>query len=171
MAIICKFNEKWAQSVKVKVKPPRPRGGQRYSSTLSLTSTLDGVGGQCHAPATLPLGETRYPLHTRLGGPQGQCGQARKISPPPGFDPWTIQPIASHYTNWAIVAHKAQSVLVLNWALWYEDVWWRIIMAPRFPNLCEGHSASVSFELKHYNSRHPKDRMLDPQNSKFWCFV
>jgi hypothetical protein len=25
-----------------------------YSSTLSLTSTLDGVGGQCHVPAALP---------------------------------------------------------------------------------------------------------------------
>jgi hypothetical protein len=25
----------------------------------------------------------------------------RKISPPPGFDPWTIQPVASPYTDWA----------------------------------------------------------------------
>jgi hypothetical protein len=25
-------------------------------STLSLTSALDGVGGQCHAPAALPPG-------------------------------------------------------------------------------------------------------------------
>jgi hypothetical protein len=26
-----------------------------YSSTISLTSALDGVGGQNHAPAALPL--------------------------------------------------------------------------------------------------------------------
>jgi len=26
-----------------------------------------GVGGQCHAPAALPQGKTRYPLYRRLG--------------------------------------------------------------------------------------------------------
>ena len=40
-----------------------------YSSTLSLTSALDAVGGQRHAPAALPPGKTRYPLYRRLGGP------------------------------------------------------------------------------------------------------
>jgi hypothetical protein len=28
-----------------------------------------------------------------------------KISPPPGFDPWTAQPVASGYTGYAILAH------------------------------------------------------------------
>jgi hypothetical protein len=37
-------------------------------------------------------------LYRRLGGPQGQCGQVRKILPPPGFHPQTVQPVASHYT-------------------------------------------------------------------------
>jgi hypothetical protein len=32
-------------------------GGERYSSTLSLTLALDGVGGQLHAPAALPPGK------------------------------------------------------------------------------------------------------------------
>ena len=31
-----------------------PEGEQRYIFTLSLTLALDGVGGQCHAPAALP---------------------------------------------------------------------------------------------------------------------
>ena len=31
-----------------------PEGESRYSSTLSLTLALDGVGGQRHAPAALP---------------------------------------------------------------------------------------------------------------------
>jgi hypothetical protein len=44
-----------------------PEGEQRYSSTLSLTSALDEVGGQRHAPAALPLGKTWYPLYRRLG--------------------------------------------------------------------------------------------------------
>ena len=56
-------------------------------------------GGQRHAPAALPPGQTRYLLYRRLGGPQGWSGQARKISPPPGFDPRTIQPVASRYID------------------------------------------------------------------------
>jgi len=32
---------------------------------------------------SLPSGKTHYPLYRRLGGPQGQSGQVRKISPPP----------------------------------------------------------------------------------------
>ena len=31
-----------------------PQGDQRYSFTLSLTSSLDGVDGHRHAPAALP---------------------------------------------------------------------------------------------------------------------
>ena len=58
-----------------------PEREQRYSFTFSLTSALDGVGGQRHAPAALPPGETRYPLYRRLGGPQGRSGRVRKISP------------------------------------------------------------------------------------------
>ena len=64
-----------------------------------------GVGGQHHAPAALPPGKTRYPLYRRLAGPQGQSGRVRKISPRPGFDPRTVQPVASRYTDWAIPAH------------------------------------------------------------------
>jgi len=50
----------------------------------------------------LPLvGKTQYPLYRRLGGPHGRSGQVQKISPPPGFDPRTIQSVASHYTDYA----------------------------------------------------------------------
>jgi hypothetical protein len=48
----------------------------------------------------LPPWKTRYPLYRRLGGPQGRSGHVRKISPPPGFDPRTVQPVASSYTDW-----------------------------------------------------------------------
>ena len=64
------------------------------------------VGGQRHAPAALPPGKTRYPLYRRLGGPQGRSGQVRNISPQPGFDPLTVQLVASRYTDWAIPALK-----------------------------------------------------------------
>jgi hypothetical protein len=54
---------------------------EKYSSTLSWTSVLDGVGGQRHAPAAFTPRKTRYPEYGRLGGPQGRS------RPQPGFDP------------------------------------------------------------------------------------
>jgi hypothetical protein len=90
-----------------------PEGEERYSSTLSLTSALDGVGGQRYAPPTLSPGKTRYPLYRRVGGLQGRSGQVRKISPPKGFDPRTVQPVASRYTDWAIPAHSQYTFPVI----------------------------------------------------------
>jgi hypothetical protein len=65
------------------------------------------VGGQSHAPAALPPGKTRYPLHRRLGEPQGRSGQVRKILPPAGFDLRTFQAVASRYTYYAIPAQRS----------------------------------------------------------------
>jgi hypothetical protein len=53
------------------------------------------VGGQGHAPAALLSGKTQYPLYRRLGGPQDRSGQVRKIFSPPGFNPRTVQFVAS----------------------------------------------------------------------------
>jgi len=63
------------------------------------------VGGQRHVTAALPPEKTRYPLYRRLGGPQDRPGWVRKILPPPGFDPRTVQLVASRCTDWAIQAH------------------------------------------------------------------
>ena len=63
-----------------------------------------GVGGQRHAPGALPPGKTLRPLYRRLGGPQGRSGWVRNISPPPGFDHRTVQPVASRYTDCIIPA-------------------------------------------------------------------
>ena len=71
------------------------------------------VGGQRHTPAALPPGKTRYPLYKRLGGPQGQSGRVRKISPSPVFDPRTVQPVASCYADWAISPHTTADPIPL----------------------------------------------------------
>jgi hypothetical protein len=72
------------------------RGKRRYSCTLSLTSELDGDCWSTPRPDRFtPRKETRYPLYTRLGRPQGRSGRVLKISPPLGFDPRTVQPVAS----------------------------------------------------------------------------
>jgi len=65
---------------------------------------VDGVGGQRHAPAVLSPGKTWDPLYRGLGGPQGWSGRVLKISSPPGFDPRTVQSVASRYTDCAIPA-------------------------------------------------------------------
>ena len=77
------------------------------------------MGGRRHGPAALPLGKIRYPLSRRLGGPQGLSGQVRKISLPTGFDPRTVQPVASRYTDWAIPAH---SISVYRGNVWILEV-------------------------------------------------
>jgi hypothetical protein len=45
-------------------------------------------------------------MYRRIGEPQGRSGWVWKISPPPGFDPRTVQPIANRYTDCAILAHR-----------------------------------------------------------------
>jgi len=58
------------------------------------------VGGQRHDPAALLHDkENCYPLYMRQGEPQGRSGLVRKIPPPPGFEPRTAQPVASHYMS------------------------------------------------------------------------
>jgi hypothetical protein len=64
-----------------------------YNCTLSLTSTLEGVGGQRHASAALPPGKNRYSLYRRMGAPQSRSGHVQKISPPKGFDPRIVQTV------------------------------------------------------------------------------
>ena len=58
-----------------------------------------GLSDQRHAPAALPPGKTLYLLCSKLSGPQSRSGQERKISLTPGFDPRTVQPVASRYTD------------------------------------------------------------------------
>jgi hypothetical protein len=57
--------------------PWRHMGERRYSSYSYLTSALDGVSGQRHAPATLYTRgkDPRYTLDRRLGGPQSRSGR------------------------------------------------------------------------------------------------
>ena len=78
-----------------------PEGEHIYSSTLSSTSALDGVGGwptprpdrftPGETPGTHCIGDWMDP-RAGLDG----CGKSR---PPPGFDPRTVQSVASRYTD------------------------------------------------------------------------
>ena len=74
--------------------------GSRGIALLFLDhGTRWGEGSASRPGRSLPPGKTQYPLYRRLGGPQGRSGQVRKFSPPPGFDPRAVQPVASCYTD------------------------------------------------------------------------
>jgi len=71
-----------------------------------MTTALEVGEGSSRPGRSVPPGKTRYPLYRRLGGPQGRSGQVWKITPPPGFNPQTVQPVASHYTLLSYLAHN-----------------------------------------------------------------
>ena len=77
-----------------------------YSSALTLTLALDRVGGQCHTTCALPPGiETWKDTGSWVGLRAGLDG-CGKSCPPSEFDPSTIQPVVSHYTNLAVLTHS-----------------------------------------------------------------
>jgi hypothetical protein len=75
-----------------------------------------------HPGRFTPRKETWYPLYRRLGRPQCWSGLLWKISPSTGFDPRTIQPIVSRYTDYTIRAHYILLGLLL---LIHTDLLWR----------------------------------------------
>ena len=70
-----------------------------YSSTLSLTLALDGVCGQRRAPAALPPEKEPVPIVQETGWAPGLVWTGSENFSPPGFDPRTVQPVASRYTD------------------------------------------------------------------------
>jgi hypothetical protein len=66
-----------------------------------MTAALEGgEWSAAHSGRTLPPGRTRYPLYRRLVGPVWTRAE-NLTPPPPGFDPRTVQPVVSRYTDWA----------------------------------------------------------------------
>jgi hypothetical protein len=56
-----------------------------------------------------PREGARYPLYRKLGGAPGPVWTgAENLAPPPGFDPRTVQPVASRYIDWAMAAHEVR---------------------------------------------------------------
>lgn len=65
-----------------------------------------------------PRKEIWYPFYKKLRGAKFCFGRVWKFEPPPGFDPWIVQPVASSYTNWAIPAQwKKKWTKIIKWIL------------------------------------------------------
>ena len=63
------------------------------------------VSSKRQPSAALLLEMNQYSLYISLGGPQSRSKRVRKISPLPGFDPRTVQAVASCYTSCNILAN------------------------------------------------------------------
>jgi len=71
-----------------------PEGDYRYSSTLSLTSAIDGSGWSTPHPGRSTPGKATSYVLQEAGWDQGRSGRVRKISLPPGFNTQTVQLVA-----------------------------------------------------------------------------
>ena len=58
-------------------------------------------------PGRFTPGKTWYPMCRRLGGLRAGVGGCGKSRPPRGFDPRTVKPVASRYTDWATAAYNS----------------------------------------------------------------
>ena len=91
----------------------------RGSRGIALLFHDHGTRRGCRVSVTpRPLFTLRndpVPFVLEAGWPQGRSGQVRKISPPPEFDPRTVQPIASHYTDWATRPTSLDYVMSLKY--------------------------------------------------------
>jgi hypothetical protein len=99
------FTENRAVCKIKKVKWPRYRPGmaQRVGRVAALLfRDLGTRRGQRHAPAVLYPRE-RPGTHCTGAwvGPRADLDRCGKSRPPPGFDPRTVQPVVSRYTDWA----------------------------------------------------------------------
>ena len=72
-----------------------------YSFSVCLTSAVDGGGWSTPRPGRFGPGkETRYPLYKEAKWTPGLVWTgAKNLVPSPGFDPRTVQPVASRCTD------------------------------------------------------------------------
>jgi hypothetical protein len=66
-----------------------------------MTTALEGGEGSESRPGrSLPPGKDPVPIVQEVGWAPGSVWTgAENLPPPPGFDPQTVQPVASRYTD------------------------------------------------------------------------
>jgi hypothetical protein len=69
-----------------------------------MTKALEGGEGSASRPGRfLPPGKEPVPIVQEVGWAPGPIWTgAENLAPPPGFDPRTIQPVASRYTDYVL---------------------------------------------------------------------
>jgi hypothetical protein len=73
----------------------------------SVVRRMPGYNMQSRGMTRTPLRHgdfIQYTLYRRQGGQQSRSRRVRKISPPPGIDPRTVQPVGRSYADYVIPA-------------------------------------------------------------------
>ena len=109
-------------------RPYGHRGSRGITLPFHDHGTWRGWGVSVTPRQLFTPGKNQYPLYRRLGGPQGLSGQVRKISPAPGFNTWTVQPVASRYTDYAVQPTRGGGVIFCKvgssfWEVHYHFLW------------------------------------------------
>jgi hypothetical protein len=106
---------KWGDTYSSPQNRPRRLREKTDSSAVSLTSAVDGVGGQRHVPAAVSPRKNRYPFHSRLSETQGRSGRMRNIWLPPWFDTQTVKLLAIRCTDyWRGKIRSTSKMLACN---------------------------------------------------------
>ena len=83
----------------------KPQRGSSYSSTLSLTSTLDGVKWSTPRPGRFTPREGHpVSILQEAGWPPGLVWTGARILDPTGIRSRYVHPVMSHYADWATPA-------------------------------------------------------------------
>lgn len=84
-----------------------------------LILALDVGGWSTQFPSCFTLRKSPDTYFSRLGGPQDQSEWVlvkRNPLPLSGIEPWTVKPVASHYTNYVVLAPSKLSILqTIQW--------------------------------------------------------
>ena len=91
---------------------------KRYSSTLSLTSAVDGIVVNVTPRPLYPRKREAVPIVEEAVWAPDRSGRGRKISPPSKFDPRTVEPVVSPYTNWATPAPHCPVLACKRYRTW-----------------------------------------------------
>ena len=92
-------------------RPTAHRGSRGIALPFHDHGTRRGWGVSVTPRPLFTPRKDPVPIVQEAGWAPGPVGRMRKISPPPGFDPRTVQPLASRYTDWAtrpILGHEAR---------------------------------------------------------------
>jgi hypothetical protein len=82
---------------------------KRYSSTHTWPSARRGW-----VVSIMPQERDPVPIVQEAGWASWPPGWVQKISPPPGFEPWTMQPAVSCYTDLSISASNNVCILIFT---------------------------------------------------------
>ena len=96
-----------------------------------MTAALEGGEWSASRPGrNLPPGKTRYPFYRTLGGSQGRSRRAENLVPT-GIRSRTVQPLVSHYTDWAtgptprIYKFQFQKQSFFGQLIMHLSSWWK----------------------------------------------